>query len=213
MDGPRSGSALRKKRKSRAARDKVRGPGRMPNGHAKSSAAATATAAATAAVFAKAGATMVRFSSDSEREGGLGPAVPSARPRPPPRRKRKESTSDEEDIIDGFCISGFISLEALEKDESGKPQDRTEDDHNNLAVPLHKKKVARVPNGLTLDPCKNNHHHTHQYHNHNHNRHNHNHLPSDQENNNPRLTHTAGKRKKKHLHKKHTAVEEEEAEV
>ncbi|CAL8398437.1 unnamed protein product [Boreogadus saida] len=111
MDGPRSGSALRKKRKTRAARDKVRGPGRMPNGHGKSAAAA---ATATAAVFAKAGATMVRFSSDSEREGGLGPAVPSARPRPPPRRKRKESTSDEEDIIDGFCISGFISLEALE---------------------------------------------------------------------------------------------------
>ncbi|CAL8277822.1 unnamed protein product [Arctogadus glacialis] len=118
MDGPRSGSALRKKRKTRAARDKVRGPGRMPNGHARlAAAAATATAAAataTAAVFAKAGATMVRFSSDSEREGGLGPAVPPARPRPPPRRKRKESTSDEEDIIDGFCISGFISLEALE---------------------------------------------------------------------------------------------------
>ncbi|CAL8277827.1 unnamed protein product [Arctogadus glacialis] len=92
------------------------------------------------------------------------------------------------------------------KDESGKPQDRTEDDHNDLAVPLRKKKVARAPNGLTLDPCKNNHHHTHQYHNLNRNRHNHNHLPSDQENNNPRLTHTAGKRKKKHLHKKHTAV-------
>ncbi|KAM7374803.1 hypothetical protein PAMP_007440 [Pampus punctatissimus] len=65
-----------------------------------------------------------------------------------------------------------------------KPQES----RDNQAGPLHKKKPARVPNGLSLEPCKNNHHH-HQH--------------SDQENN-PRLAHTQGKRKKKHLSKKHT---------
>ncbi|KAJ3589308.1 hypothetical protein NHX12_010153 [Muraenolepis orangiensis] len=93
MDGPRSG-ALRKKRKSRATRDRVRGPGRIANGHAGASPTLPA----------------LRFSSDSEKEGGRGPA----RPPRPPRRKRKESTSAEEDIIDGFSIAGFISLDALE---------------------------------------------------------------------------------------------------
>eukprot|EP00064_Thunnus_orientalis_P016796 superscaffoldBa00003409_g16867 len=65
-----------------------------------------------------------------------------------------------------------------------KPQES----RDNQAGPLHKKKPARVPNGLSLEPCKNNHHH---------------HQPSDQENN-PRVAHTQGKRKKKHLSKKHT---------
>ncbi|TWW74335.1 hypothetical protein D4764_14G0003360 [Takifugu flavidus] len=37
----------------------------------------------------------------------------SSRPRPP-RRKIKECTSAEEDIVDGFSIKGFVSLEALE---------------------------------------------------------------------------------------------------
>lgn len=61
---------------------------------------------------------------------------------------------------------------------------------DNQAGPLHKKKPARVPNGLSLEPCKNIHHH---------------HQSSDQENN-PRLAHTQGKRKKKHLNKKHSMV-------
>jgi len=52
-----------------------------------------------------------RLSSDSEREGEREPS--SSRPRPP-RRKRKDSTSAEEDIIDGFSITGFVTLEALE---------------------------------------------------------------------------------------------------
>ncbi|TNN76989.1 hypothetical protein EYF80_012835 [Liparis tanakae] len=41
---------------------------------------------------------------------------------------------------------------------------------------------------MSLEACKNNHHHQ---------------QPSDQENN-PRLAHTQGKKKKKHLNKKHT---------
>lgn len=90
MDGPRS-SGLRKKRKSRSERDRGRRSNGIQNHHVKGS------------VF--------RFSSDSEREGDREPS--SSRPRPP-RRKRKESTSAEEDIIDGFSITGFVTLEALE---------------------------------------------------------------------------------------------------
>lgn len=89
MDGPRS-SGLRKKRKSRSVRNRERRSNGIRNNHVKG------------AVF--------RFSSDSEREGDREPS--SSRPRPP-RRKRKESTSAEEDIIDGFSITGFVSLEAL----------------------------------------------------------------------------------------------------
>lgn len=90
MDGPRS-NGLRKKRKSRSKRDRERISNGIRNNHARGS------------VF--------RFSSDSEREGAREP--PSSRPRPP-RRKRKESNSSEEDIIDGFSIAGFMTLEALE---------------------------------------------------------------------------------------------------
>ncbi|KAM4577283.1 fibrosin-1-like protein isoform 6-T6 [Odontesthes bonariensis] len=42
------------------------------------------------------------------------PAAATRAPRPP-RRKRRESSSQEEDIIDGFAIASFISLERLEK--------------------------------------------------------------------------------------------------
>eukprot|EP00064_Thunnus_orientalis_P002642 superscaffoldBa00000199_g2649 len=90
MDGPRS-SGLHKKRKSRSERDRERRSNGIRNNHVKGS------------VF--------RFSSDSEREGDREPS--SSRPRPP-RRKRKESTFAEEDIIDGFSITGFVTLEALE---------------------------------------------------------------------------------------------------
>ncbi|KAK1892474.1 Autism susceptibility 2 protein like [Dissostichus eleginoides] len=67
-------------------------------------------------------------SSCSDREGGLSPGRDAASrpgkkaPRPvaaaraprPPRRKRRESSSQEEDIIDGFAITSFISLDRLE---------------------------------------------------------------------------------------------------
>ena len=96
MDGPRS-SGLHKKRKSRSERDRERRSNGIRNNHVKGS------------VF--------RFSSDSEREGDREPS--SSRPKPP-RRKRKESTFAEEDIIDGFSITGFVTLEALEV--SAEPQ-------------------------------------------------------------------------------------------
>eukprot|EP00064_Thunnus_orientalis_P010918 superscaffoldBa00001523_g10947 len=41
------------------------------------------------------------------------PAAAARAPRPP-RRKRRESSSQEEDIIDGFAIASFISLDRLE---------------------------------------------------------------------------------------------------
>ncbi|KTG41657.1 hypothetical protein cypCar_00005115 [Cyprinus carpio] len=91
MDGPRC-SGIRKKRKSRSVRDRGRVSNGIRNNHVRG--------------------TVLRFSSDSEREDSTNPSS-SSRPRPP-RRKRKESTSAEEDIIDGFSISGFMTLEALE---------------------------------------------------------------------------------------------------
>ncbi|XP_039627386.1 autism susceptibility gene 2 protein homolog isoform X4 [Polypterus senegalus] len=52
-------------------------------------------------------------------------AAPARTPRPP-RRKRRESSSQEEDIIDGFAIASFITLDSLQKDLALKPQDRKE---------------------------------------------------------------------------------------
>lgn len=95
MERPQS-SGPRKKRKSRSVRDRERRSNGIRNNHVKAS--------------------MFHFSSDSEREGNGKPS--SSHPRPP-RRKRKESASAEEDIIDGFSITGFVSLEALEV--SGDP--------------------------------------------------------------------------------------------
>ncbi|XP_048843300.1 autism susceptibility gene 2 protein homolog isoform X1 [Brienomyrus brachyistius] len=66
-------------------------------------------------------------SSDSERpaaaEDGTGATVrldcgaeSLCGRRRPPRRRKRESASREEDIIDGFAIASFVSLEALETD-------------------------------------------------------------------------------------------------
>lgn len=167
MDDPRS-SGLRKKRKSRSKRNRETGRSdgirnnNINNNHVKGPA--------------------FRFSSDSEREGSREPS--SSRPRPP-RRKRKESTSAEEDIIDGFSITGFVTLEALEKNMTISSQEC----RGNKGGPLHKKKPGRVPNGLRIEALKNNHQH----------------VPSDQENN-PRLAQTPGKRKKKRLNKKRSML-------
>ncbi|XP_072423805.1 fibrosin-1-like protein, partial [Chiloscyllium punctatum] len=80
-------------------------------------------------------------SSGSEREAGEGPASGSgpglgsgpgsSRPRPP-RRRRKESTSCEEDIIDGFAIASFPSLEALEKEALPKAPERGDSQRKRL---------------------------------------------------------------------------------
>ncbi|TRY88013.1 hypothetical protein DNTS_028266 [Danionella cerebrum] len=88
MDGPRC-SGIRKKRKSRSVRNRECISNGIGKNHVRG------------------------FSSESEREESTNPSS-SSRPRPP-RRKRKESTSAEEDVIDGFSIAGFVTLEALEK--------------------------------------------------------------------------------------------------
>lgn len=99
LDGPRS-SGFRKKRKSRSVRDRERRSNGIRNNHVKGS--------------------IFHFSSDSEREGSRNPS--SSHPRPP-RRKNKECTSAEEDIIDGFSIKGFVSLEALQVSGDPGPHD------------------------------------------------------------------------------------------
>ncbi|XP_077097633.1 fibrosin-like 1 isoform X33 [Siphateles boraxobius] len=81
---------------------------------------------------ARAGETRNRSpSSGSERERSPGKNAPprstsSSRTPRPPRRKRRESSSQEEDIIDGFAITSFVSLDRLE--------------NKNVSVKLEKKK-------------------------------------------------------------------------
>ncbi|KAA0704011.1 hypothetical protein E1301_Tti000345 [Triplophysa tibetana] len=162
MDGPRC-SGIRKKRKSRSVRNRDRMSNGMRNNHVRGS--------------------VRRFSSDSEKDDRTNPPA-SSRPRPP-RRKRKESTSAEEDVIDGFSISGFITLEALEKDMTLTPHERRQ----NQAGPMRKKKPSKVPNGLSLYLHKDRLQHNNQQHHH-----------SDQENN-PRLAHTHSKKKKQKKHR------------
>ncbi|XP_062859171.1 autism susceptibility gene 2 protein homolog isoform X2 [Trichomycterus rosablanca] len=109
MDGPSRSGGLRQSRRSRSQRDRERRR------------------------RADLGASSPSSGSDQElgrgdsflgANGGEGrPVFPGARHRPPRRRKR-ESVSCEEDIIDGFAIASFISLEALEMDCSLKLPER-----------------------------------------------------------------------------------------
>ncbi|KAM4810381.1 fibrosin-1-like protein isoform 6-T6 [Rhinophrynus dorsalis] len=103
-------------------------------------------------------------SSGSEAERGLGkensnqngtngknPAA-TARNARPPRRKRRESSSQEEDIIDGFAIASFNTLEALKKDLSLKPPERQLQRHPT-------KKPRECGNYISAEPSENGHHH------------------------------------------------------
>ncbi|XP_038259956.1 probable fibrosin-1 isoform X1 [Dermochelys coriacea] len=77
-------------------------------------------------------------SSDSESEGPAPPApVAPGKPRRRPLRRRtrpsgsscsheEEEEEEEEDLIDGFAIASFISLEALEKDTTLRTPERLE---------------------------------------------------------------------------------------
>ncbi|XP_042579487.1 autism susceptibility gene 2 protein homolog isoform X13 [Cyprinus carpio] len=74
-------------------------------------------------------------SSGSERERSPGknasPRSTSSSKTPrPPRRKRRESSSQEEDIIDGFAIASFVSLDRLE--------------NKNVSVKMEKKKWEEI---------------------------------------------------------------------
>ncbi|XP_064177544.1 autism susceptibility gene 2 protein homolog isoform X2 [Anguilla rostrata] len=113
MDGPGRSSGFRQSRRSRSQRDRERRRRRGDLTERRPSSP----------------------SSCSEREAGgrdglgggcrvgRGSGAVGKRHRPPRRRKR-ESVSCEEDIIDGFAIASFISLEALEVDCSLKPPER-----------------------------------------------------------------------------------------
>ncbi|XP_036377589.1 autism susceptibility gene 2 protein homolog isoform X2 [Megalops cyprinoides] len=103
MDGPGRSSGFRQSRRSRSQRDRERRRRRTDLTEQRPSSP----------------------SSGSERDAGgrdglgrgcggeCGPGAVVMRHRPPRRRKR-DSVSCEEDIIDGFAIASFISLEALE---------------------------------------------------------------------------------------------------
>lgn len=123
MEGPSRSTGFRQSRRSRSQRDRERRRRRVD--------------------LAEQRATSLSSGSDREACGGtnsgglpVGPGtgtVPGGREcRPgfgrhrPPRRRKRESVSCEEDIIDGFAIASFVSLEALEMDCSLKPSQRTD---------------------------------------------------------------------------------------
>ncbi|KAJ7308927.1 hypothetical protein JRQ81_008204 [Phrynocephalus forsythii] len=146
MEGSALCHGVRKKRRSRSQRDRERRcskrgsflqqqPGAPSGARVLGSVAAAAAAAAAAAppvpgAPAAGQARRIRAapllsSSGSELENNGNPPPPppppSARPRPP-RRKRKESSFPEEDIIDGFAMASFVTLEALEAGDANSGQ-------------------------------------------------------------------------------------------
>ncbi|CAN9508800.1 unnamed protein product [Ophioblennius macclurei] len=113
MEGPSRSSGFRQSRRSRSQRDRERRRRRVD--------------------LAEERATSLSSGSDREACGTnsvLGPGGRECRPgfgrHRPPRRRKRESVSCEEDLIDGFAIASFISLEALEMDCSLKPSQRTD---------------------------------------------------------------------------------------
>ncbi|XP_075950288.1 autism susceptibility gene 2 protein homolog isoform X2 [Anarhichas minor] len=117
MEGPSRSTGFRQSRRSRSQRDRDRRRRRRVDLSEQ-----------------QRGATSLSSGSDREDRGTnnvLGPGGRECRPgfgrhRPPRRRKREMSVSCEEDIIDGFAIASFVSLEALEMDCSLKPSQRTD---------------------------------------------------------------------------------------
>ncbi|XP_074519086.1 autism susceptibility gene 2 protein homolog isoform X1 [Halichoeres trimaculatus] len=113
MEGPSRSTGFRQSRRSRSQRDRERRRRRVD--------------------LAVERATSLSSGSDREACGTnnvLGPGGRESRPgfgrHRPPRRRKRESVSCEEEIIDGFSIASFISLEALEMDCSLKPSQRTD---------------------------------------------------------------------------------------
>ncbi|XP_069788629.1 autism susceptibility gene 2 protein isoform X8 [Narcine bancroftii] len=96
-------------------------------------------------------------SSGSERDEKPSPGQAPASAAPsrccrPPRRKRRASSSQEEDIIDGFAIASFATLEALEKGLALRPQERNEKWEKQVG-----KKARQVENGMLAEPSENGH--------------------------------------------------------
>ncbi|GCC45047.1 hypothetical protein chiPu_0028809 [Chiloscyllium punctatum] len=137
MEGPGRPGGYRQSRRSRSQRDrdrKLAGPGARE-------------------------ARPYSPSSGSEREAGEGPASGSgpglgsgpgsSRPRPP-RRRRKESTSCEEDIIDGFAIASFPSLEALEVRLAPFPRVASGECHCYLELILWSASHQLIPKSVSI---------------------------------------------------------------
>uniref|UniRef100_A0A671KFY4 Helicase SRCAP-like n=1 Tax=Sinocyclocheilus anshuiensis TaxID=1608454 RepID=A0A671KFY4_9TELE len=114
MDGPSRSGGFRQSRRSRSQRDRERRRRRADLAEHRASSPSSASDQELCR-----GHSLLRASGEECR-----PGLPGARHRPPRRRKR-ESVSCEEDIIDGFAIASFISLEALEMDCSLKPPERS----------------------------------------------------------------------------------------
>ncbi|KAM5180665.1 autism susceptibility gene 2 protein homolog [Mantella aurantiaca] len=130
MDGPRC-NGFRKKRRSKSQRDReIRSKGGLG--------------------VARTGSLI--SSSGSEREDNGNPTASSLSRPKPPRRKRKESSSAEEDIIDGFAMTSFVTFEALEKEGVLMPDER----EIKQQTPLNKKKREILSNGLSYKLQKNN---------------------------------------------------------
>uniref|UniRef100_A0A2K5MPH0 Activator of transcription and developmental regulator AUTS2 n=1 Tax=Cercocebus atys TaxID=9531 RepID=A0A2K5MPH0_CERAT len=148
MDGPTRGHGLRKKRRSRSQRDRER----RSRGGLGAGAAGGGGAGRTRAL------SLASSSGSDKEDNGKPPSSAPSRPRPP-RRKRRESTSAEEDIIDGFAMTSFVTFEALEKDVALKPQERVE----KRQTPLTKKKREALTNGLSFHSKKSRLSHPHHY--------------------------------------------------
>ncbi|XP_047635874.1 autism susceptibility gene 2 protein-like [Phacochoerus africanus] len=148
MDGPTRGHGLRKKRRSRSQRDRER----RSRGGLGAGAAGGGGAGRTRAP------SLASSSGSDKEDNGKPPSSAPSRPRPP-RRKRRESTSAEEDIIDGFAMTSFVTFEALEKDVALKPQERVE----KRQTPLTKKKREALTNGLSFHSKKSRLSHPHHY--------------------------------------------------
>ncbi|XP_019743355.1 autism susceptibility gene 2 protein [Hippocampus comes] len=131
MEGPSRSTGTRQSRRSRSQRDRERRRRRVN--------------------LAEERATSLSSGSDREDRGtnsvlGPGPGEKEGRPgfgrHRPPRRRKRESVSCEEDIIDGFAIASFVSLEALEMDCSMKPSQ-----HNDMLGRRNKGKRGPEENG------------------------------------------------------------------
>ncbi|KAM4795912.1 autism susceptibility gene 2 protein homolog [Rhinophrynus dorsalis] len=129
MDGPRC-NGFRKKRRSKSQRDRDM---RSKNGLG----------------VARTGSLL--SSSGSEKEDNGNPTASSLSRPKPPRRKRKESSSAEEDIIDGFAVTSFVTFEALEKEGVLMPDENPEKHQ----TPFTKKKQDVSTNGLSYKRQKN----------------------------------------------------------
>nr|XP_057924485.1 autism susceptibility gene 2 protein homolog isoform X2 [Doryrhamphus excisus] len=114
MEGPSRSTGFRQSRRSRSQRDRDRRRRRMNLAEER------ATSLSSGSDREACGTNSVRG------PGGGKEGRPGFGRHRPPRRRKRESVSCEEDIIDGFAIASFVSLEALEMDCSLKPNQRTD---------------------------------------------------------------------------------------